>query len=151
VTKKTYQLSVGDKAYRVDVEAFDGKRARVKVDGKPYEVEVNEPEAPVKGSTDAAATPGPVTPSVRPAAPEPPQAPVRSVPSGGTVIAPMPGLILDILVALGDQVPAGTPVVKMEAMKMENEIPAPVSGTVKTIAVKVGDNVSTDQTLMVLE
>ena len=63
VTKKTYQLSVGDKAYRVDVEAFDGKRARVKVDGKPYEVEVKEPEAPVKGSADAAATPGPISPT----------------------------------------------------------------------------------------
>jgi biotin carboxyl carrier protein len=63
----------------------------------------------------------------------------------------MPGLILDIMVAVGDQVVAGTPVIKMEAMKMENQIPSPVNGTVKTIAVKVGDNVSTDETLMVLE
>jgi biotin carboxyl carrier protein len=39
----------------------------------------------------------------------------------------------------------------MEAMKMENQIPSPVNGTVKTIAVKVGDNVSTDETLMVIE
>jgi pyruvate carboxylase subunit B len=36
-------------------------------------------------------------------------------------------------------------------MKMENEIPAPVDGTVKKITVKVGDNVSTDETLMVIE
>jgi biotin carboxyl carrier protein len=63
----------------------------------------------------------------------------------------MPGLILDIMVASGDQVVAGTPIIKMEAMKMENEIPSPVNGTVKTIAVKVGDNVSTDETLMVIE
>jgi biotin carboxyl carrier protein len=63
----------------------------------------------------------------------------------------MPGLILDIMVAVGDQVVAGTPVIKMEAMKMENQIPSPVNGTVKEIAVKVGDNVSTDETLIVLE
>jgi biotin carboxyl carrier protein len=63
----------------------------------------------------------------------------------------MPGLILDIMVSPGDVVAAGTPVVNMEAMKMENQIPSPVGGTVKTIAVKVGDNVLTDQILMVIE
>jgi pyruvate carboxylase subunit B len=63
----------------------------------------------------------------------------------------MPGLILEIMVAVGDQVMAGTPVIKMEAMKMENQIPSPANGTVKEIAVKVGDNVSTDETLIVLE
>jgi biotin carboxyl carrier protein len=63
----------------------------------------------------------------------------------------MPGLILEIMVAVGDQVTAGTPVIKMEAMKMENQIPSAANGTVKEIAVKVGDNVSTDETLIVLE
>ena len=63
----------------------------------------------------------------------------------------MPGLILEIMVSAGDQVSAGTPVIKMEAMKMENEIPAPADGTVKTISVNVGDNVATDDTLMLLE
>jgi biotin carboxyl carrier protein len=43
------------------------------------------------------------------------------------------------------------PVMKMEAMKMENEIPSPANGTVKTIEVNVGDNVATDETLMVIE
>ena len=63
----------------------------------------------------------------------------------------MPGLILEIMVEVGDQVTAGTPVMKMEAMKMENQIPSPANGTVKEIAVNVGDNVSTDETLIVLE
>jgi biotin carboxyl carrier protein len=43
------------------------------------------------------------------------------------------------------------PVIKIEAMKMENEIPASVSGTVKEIRVKVGDRVSTDETLLVID
>ena len=63
----------------------------------------------------------------------------------------MPGLVLEIMVSPGDQVTAGTPLIKIEAMKMENEIPSPLDGTVKTIAVQVGDNVSTDQTLMMIE
>ena len=63
----------------------------------------------------------------------------------------MPGLILDVMVSVGDRLQAGTPVVKMEAMKMENEIPAPANGTVKEIRVKVGDSVSTDETLLVID
>lgn len=141
---KTFELSLGDKTYKVDVEKFDGKRALVRVDGKPYEVEV-------KGAAGAAPIPAPTSmPDTQKVTP-PPQAPAPSAPSGGEVIAPMPGLILDIMVAIGDQVAAGQPVIKMEAMKMENEIPAPFSGTVKEIPVKVGDNVSTEETLLVIE
>lgn len=148
---KTFELSIGDKAYKIDVEQFDGKRAVVKVDGKPYEVEVKKGPSAVSKPA-AVSAPRPVPQQAAPASPEPPPAPVQTAPSGGgQVIAPMPGLILDIMVAIGDQVAAGTPVIKMEAMKMENQIPSPVNGAVKTIAVKVGDNVSTDETLMVIE
>ena len=145
---KTFELSLGDKTYKVDVEKFDGKRALVRVDGKPYEVEV-------KGAGGGAPTPAPAsmpdTQKVTPPTQSPPQAPVPLAPSSGEVIAPMPGLILDIMVAVGDKVAANQPVIKMEAMKMENEIPSPFSGTVKEIPVKVGDNVSTEETLMVIE
>jgi biotin carboxyl carrier protein len=55
------------------------------------------------------------------------------------------------MVAVGDSVVAGMPVVKMEAMKMENEIPAAVNGVVKEIRVKVGDRVSTDEILLVID
>jgi biotin carboxyl carrier protein len=148
VKKKTFEISVGGKDYKVDVDTFDGKRALVKVDGKPYEVEVTKDT----GSASKDAPLSPPTPSkTTPAAPEAPQAPVVSAPSGGEVIAPMPGLILEIMVAVGDTVTAGMPVMKMEAMKMENEIPSPANGTVKTIQVNVGDNVATDETLMVIE
>jgi biotin carboxyl carrier protein len=151
VSKKSFELSVGDNAYKVDVEQFDGKRARVKVDGKPYDVQVKQAEGEARGPIPVPKTPTPATPSAKPAAPEPPQVPVRSAPSGGEVLAPMPGLILEIMVSAGDPVSAGTPVIKMEAMKMENEIPAPADGTVKTISVSVGDNVATDDPLMLIE
>ncbi|MBW2018695.1 MAG: acetyl-CoA carboxylase biotin carboxyl carrier protein subunit [Deltaproteobacteria bacterium] len=148
---KTFELSVGNKAYKVDIEKFDGKRALVRVDGKPYEVDVKKTAGTPSRRSPGSTPPTTIREKAPPAAPEPPIAPVPSAPSGGEVTAPMPGLILDIMVAAGDHVAAGTPVIKMEAMKMENMIPSPVNGTVKTIAVKVGDNVATDETLMVIE
>lgn len=148
---KTFVISVGDKAYSINVERFDGKRALVRVDGKPYEVEVKkgvgEPSKPSPLSMPTRS----VTQKTTATGLESLRGSVRSATTGGEVTAPMPGLILEIMVATGDEVVAGKPVIKMEAMKMENEIPSPVNGTVKTIAVKVGDNVSTDETLMVIE
>ena len=148
---KTFELSIGEKAYKIDVEKFDGKRATVKVDGKPYEIDVKKGAGAVPGPTSLSTPTQSVPPTATPTGHEPPVAPVQSAPSGGEVTAPMPGLILEIMVEVGDQIAAGTPVMKMEAMKMENQIPAPANGTVKEIAVKVGDNVSTDETLIVLE
>ena len=67
------------------------------------------------------------------------------------VLAPMPGTIVDILVKEGEEVLEYQEVLILEAMKMENAIPAPVGGTVKAIKVQVNDKVATNQVLMVLE
>ncbi len=147
---KRFELTVGGKDYKIDIEKFDGKQAVVKVDGRPYEIDVKKtteghspgrPASPPAGDTQR----------VSPAVPEPPLPPIAAVPSGGQVVAPMPGMVLEIMVAVGDSVVAGMPVVKMEAMKMENEIPAAVNGVVKEIRVKVGDRVSTDEILLVID
>ena len=61
--------------------------------------------------------------------------------------APMPGNVLDVLVAVGAKVSAGDAVVLLEAMKMENEIVAPCDGTVTSISVKKSDVVDTDAVL----
>lgn len=151
MSKKTFELSVGEKTYKIDVESFDGKRASVRVDGRPYEIAVKEDSGASPKPASAPTSPQPISQKPTPAGPEPPQIPVPSAPSGGKITAPMPGLILDIMVNVGDRVSAGMPAVKMEAMKMENQIPSPVNGRVNTIMVKVGDNVSTDQTLMVID
>ena len=64
---------------------------------------------------------------------------VSSKPSGpAPVVAPMPGLIVRVNVAVGDVVQAGQGVVVMEAMKMENELRAAASGTVKAVNVAPG-------------
>ncbi len=60
----------------------------------------------------------------------------------------MPGKILKILVKEGDQVKTGQGLLVLEAMKMENEIPAPKDGIVKKILVKEGDTVNTGDPLI---
>jgi len=62
----------------------------------------------------------------------------------------MPGSILDVRVKVGDRVPAGATVVKLEAMKMENDLQAPIAGAIKEVRVSKGDNVSVGEVLVVV-
>jgi biotin carboxyl carrier protein len=62
--------------------------------------------------------------------------------------APMPGLIIDLKVKVGDSVKAGDPLLILEAMKMENMLKSPGDGVVKTVKVKKGDAVEKNQVLI---
>jgi glutaconyl-CoA/methylmalonyl-CoA decarboxylase subunit gamma len=66
----------------------------------------------------------------------------------GMVTSPMPGRVLKVLVAEGDTVEAGAPLVVVEAMKMENELGAARSGTVRRIHVTPGQNVESGARLV---
>ncbi len=57
------------------------------------------------------------------------------------IVAPLPGIILEILVAPGDYVEPGRAVVVLEAMKMENELQVEFAGVVSMVNVSVGDSV----------
>ena len=70
--------------------------------------------------------------------------------SRANVVAPMPGLIMKVLVKVGDTVTVGQKVMTMEAMKMENDINAGSAGTVKAVLVKEGDNVKEHQPLVTI-
>jgi biotin carboxyl carrier protein len=67
------------------------------------------------------------------------------------IAAPMPGVVVSIEVKKGDVVEAGSPLVIVEAMKMQNEIASQGGGKVKEILVKAGDIVDSKQTLLMLE
>lgn len=67
------------------------------------------------------------------------------------LFAPMPGKIVKILIAIGDQVKAKQPLAIIESMKMENQLLAPGPGTVKAINFKPGDQVDTDSVIIELE
>ena len=71
--------------------------------------------------------------------------------SEGHVTSSMPGTVVDILVKEGDSINAGDSVLVVEAMKMENEVPAPVGGTIKAIHIAKGDSVTPDEALIEIE
>ena len=126
------------------------KKFNVKVNGNSYEVEVEEIKDGVQPVAPAvqrpASAPAPAAPV---AAPAPKAAPV-AVSGAGTVAAPMPGTVLDIMVKEGDVVKSGQVCVILEAMKMENELPAPCDGTVKSVNVTKGASVNTADVLVVI-
>lgn len=122
------------------------KRFNVTVNGASYDVAVEEiiggtvPAAPVQAVTRA-----PV-PAVAAA---PAAAPASAAPEGAAKVeAPMPGTILDVRVAVGQDVQTNQVLVVLEAMKMENDIVAPSSGTVAGIHVAKGDSVETGTLLI---
>ncbi|MBO5448602.1 MAG: acetyl-CoA carboxylase biotin carboxyl carrier protein subunit [Ruminococcus sp.] len=117
------------------------KRYNITVNGKAYDVAVEE----IVG--DAA----PVTAAPAVSAPAPAAAPAPAPVAEGTKItAPMPGTILDIKVAVGDTVAAGQAVCVLEAMKMENDVNAPVAGKVLSINTTKGSQVETGAVLAVI-
>lgn len=134
------------------------KKYNITVNGTSYEVEVEEINeagtTEVKSSvqTQTNSKPAPKKVVEKAVKKETPKAPVAaSVPSGGTTVeAPMPGVILDIKVNVGDEVQAGDVILILEAMKMENEITAPASGKVSAIHASKGNNVGSGDVLISL-
>ena len=72
-------------------------------------------------------------------------------PAGEGIRAPMPGMIVEILVQPGDAIEAGDPVLIFEAMKMENEVRTTKKATVTSVLVKKGDRAERGQLLVWLE
>ncbi|MCH5189374.1 MAG: biotin/lipoyl-binding protein [Oscillospiraceae bacterium] len=126
----------------------------VTLNGKNYEVDVNElSEAIVTNISDAAApaVPAPASAPVAAPAAAAPAAPAPVVAGSGTQIkAPMPGAILKVNASQGQKVNEGDVLFILEAMKMENEIVASVSGTVSQVLVTKGQTVDTDAVLAVI-
>jgi biotin carboxyl carrier protein len=110
------------------------KRFNVRVNGQEFEVEVQEvigEQSKKKASIV--------------------NYPKHTVRKGtGNVTAPMPGVIIDIMVQVGDDVQSDHPVVLLEAMKMENEIPAGKSGIVTEIKVSLGQSVSAGEDIVII-
>ncbi|MDD7481417.1 MAG: biotin/lipoyl-containing protein [Eubacteriales bacterium] len=134
------------------------RKFNIKVNGQAYEVEVEEvaggfapaPVVPVAAAPAPAVAPvaAPATEKAEAkAAPAP--APVAA-PAGGTQLkAPMPGTVIDFKATNGAAVKKGQTVLILEAMKMENEIVAPVDGVITFVASK-GASVNTDDLLAVI-
>ncbi len=137
-----YQYKVNGVDYNVEIEDIEGNIVTVKVNGKPFEVEMSHPvkapahirKASVKQpqSTASAAAPTPVSTESKPKA---------SVGSGNKIYAPLPGTITEVKVNVGDTVKTGDTVVVLEAMKMQNNIEADSDGQITSVLITKGDTV----------
>lgn len=147
---KEYKYSINGNEYTVAVIDLDGNTAAVEVNGVSYKVDILSESGvapaprPVAKPEPVAAVPAPQsapTPAPQSAAPAPVPAPAPAATSGSPVLSPLPGVILDLKVAVGDQVKAGQTVAILEAMKMENNIAAEADGVVTAIKVQKGDSI----------
>ena len=123
-------LIVGAEAYRVVGERAGRGRWKIGMHGRSHEVDVvDERTMAIRALAGSGAGPG---------GPKP-------------VVAPMPGMVVKVEVAEGDQVRAGQGIVIVEAMKMENELRASGPGRVRRVHVRRGDAVAKDQILVEIE
>ena len=149
---KNYNLKINDNEYNVQLDKLDhlSKQARVIVNGTEYIVEVEglKPQ-PTKKPQVAAATYSAAPTTAAPAAAAP-VAPKAASAAGSKITSPLPGTVLSINVAVGDNVTAGQTVAVLEAMKMENNIAADKAGVVKEICVNKGASVMEGDALIIL-
>ncbi|HSS29485.1 MAG TPA: sodium-extruding oxaloacetate decarboxylase subunit alpha [Nitrospiraceae bacterium] len=139
-----FNVTVHGETYHIEVSGSGRK-----VDGrKPYYIRVNDKLEEVSLEPIQEILAG---------VPEAPDAstgakPKRPRPSKpGDVAPPMPGRVVKVLVKINAVVKAGAPLLIIEAMKMESQVPSPIDGRVTAILVAEGDNVKTDETVIQLE
>ena len=130
---------------------------KVTLNGRTYEVEVEAGKAMLLDEYEAIVPSVPAAPVAAAPVAAPAAAPAAAAPAapvvtgaGETVSAPMPGNILKVNVTAGQAVKAGTVLVVLEAMKMENEIMAPRDCTVTQVLVSKGSTVDTGAPLVVI-
>ena len=151
---KQYKYTINGAQYDVTIDSIVGSKAKVEVNGIPFEVEMHgsslvEEDLPTM-STEGAPAPAaaPAAPAAAPAAAAPA---AKSGPGAGTPVkAPLPGVVTKILVAEGQAVKKGETVLVLEAMKMENNITAESDGNVTGICVAAGDSVMEGTTLLTI-
>ncbi len=142
---KEYKYTINGTKYEVAVGDIEENIVTVTVNGEDFKVEMEKPaepekKKPVLGKPAAAA--------------ESSDAPAESksaVNKNNAVKAPLPGVITDVQVAVGDEVQVGDTLVVLEAMKMANNIQAEKAGKVTAVCVKIGESVMEDDALVVVE
>ena len=142
---KEYKYTINGTKYEVAVGDIEENIVTVCVNGEEYKVEMEkepEPEKkkPVLGKPAEAAADS-----------DAPATDKGAVDKNNAVKAPLPGVITEIKVAVGDEVQAGDTIIVLEAMKMANALEAEKSGKVTAICVKVGESVMEDDALVVIE
>lgn len=141
---RKYKLKLNDKDYLVHLRDLSADDATLEINGKEYQVAISSVSEVLPEGAASSSAPVPVTASASVAKSK------SGVASDGSVLAPIPGSIMEVYVQIGDKVKVGQPLFKMEAMKMENEINSRVTGTVATLNISAGDSVNQGDELLVI-
>ena len=144
---KEYNITINNRSHNVIVKKIQSDLAIVEVNGTDYEVEIEKKIRRHLEPLDV--KPTLQTGSRATAAPEPVPAEKLSA-STNQILAPLPGLIMNVLVKAGDKIKANQIVMKMEAMKMENDVKSDQDGIIEKIHVKPGDSVLENSPLITL-
>jgi len=140
---RTFNVFVDDEYFEVGVDSPDGAPVINYVQSMPGMA------PPPYYAPPAAAPAAPA--AAKPAAPAAPPAEAKPAAVEGTPVkAPMPGMIISYAKKVGDAIEEGDTVLILEAMKMENALPAPASGTIKAINYSSGDSVAKGDVLAVI-
>lgn len=143
---KDYKYTINGNKYNVSIEDITNNIVNVIVNGETYIVEMEEKEQPEKPKI-----------KVQPTVAHQSENVTTSNPLGGrpnyqnAVKAPLPGIITEITVSVGDKVKSGDTVIILEAMKMANNIEAEKSGKVNAIFVQPGQNVMEGDVLIAID
>ena len=143
---KEYKYKINGNVYKVAIGDIEDNIAHVEVNGTPYKVEMEKATESCSRQTGSTPCSQPrlllTTPVVKPAAASTGKSGVKS---------PLPGVILDIKVNVGDTVKKGQVIIILEAMKMENNINADKDGKITAINVSKGESVLEGTDLVIIE
>lgn len=135
---RNFKFKINGHDYEVNIKNIDDNLAELEVNGSPYTVEVDK-------SLETSKTPKLVRTISVPSTDAHPSVAKTSNPLGpkgvGHIKSPLPGVILDIYIKVGDRVKVGQRLIVLEAMKMENLIESDKDGTITSILKQKGDSV----------
>jgi len=137
----TIALIVNGERHEVELLERRSSAVRFKYAGREYTVEYAE---------DAASRPA-ATPKQSAAPSAPRRVSSSAAPSTGLVTAALPGIVVDVLVTIGQQVKAGEILLRIEAMKMQNSVFAPIDGFVEAIHVSPGGEIGDGDPLLTIK
>lgn len=138
---KKFKFTIRGHDYDVEVQSLEGSVARVEVNGTKYKVEIHADKKASKTPT-----------LVRKEVPKAKDAHmIKKGASAQSVKAPLPGVIMQVLVKEGDEVKRGTTLLIYEAMKMENKLVSEKEGVIKSVKVNAGESILQGDVLLEIE
>ena len=143
---KEFKFTINGNEYSVNINNVEGNIADLEVNGTPYKVEIDKELKQVK-------TPKLVRPAAVPSTDAHPSVAKTQSPgvaTAGAIKSPLPGVVLELAVRVGDHVKMGQKLLVLEAMKMENNIDSDKEGTIREIKVDKGSSVLEGDVLIII-